>query len=186
MLSAIQSLFGALSNAIRPWIVLAPWEAGIRIRLGWHVEVLKPGFNWRIPGVDRINVQTTRLRISSLATQTLMTTDVKTLVIAGNVAYSIADIRRLYDSVHHAEDTIRSMASEALAEVVNGSAGFVSPAAIAKSATELVAPRLEQFGLTDIQICLTDFAFVRAYRMISDQRWGNYGDQLNVAGAPSA
>src|SRR5688572_3368284 len=119
MFSALQSLFNTLSNAMRPWVVLAPWEAGIRIRLGRTVAVLQPGFNWKIPGVDRIYVQTTRLRISGLPTQTLTTADKRTLVIGGNVAYAIADIRRLYDTVHHAEDTIRCLASEAVAEVIN-------------------------------------------------------------------
>lgn len=180
MLNAIQALFRGLSDAFRPWLVLAPWEAGIRIRMGKRVAVLQPGFNWRIPGIDRISVQTTRMRVSQLPTQTMTTHDNRTLVLGANVAYSIRDIRRLYDSLHHAEDTIRCLASEAIAETINDGRGLLTPRAVAMEASVLAAERLQRFGLGDVQINMTDFAFVRTYRLISDQRWGQSGDNLSV------
>ncbi len=45
------------------WVVIAPWEIGVRIRLGKRGVALKPGVHFRIPFVDSVMLVNTRLRI---------------------------------------------------------------------------------------------------------------------------
>lgn len=186
MITTLQAIFRALTDAVTPWIVLAPWEAGVRLRLGKHVTVLTPGFNWRIPGIDRISVQTTRLRVAAMPLQTLSTRDGRTLIVGGNVSYSIEKILLLYDSLHHPEDTIRAIAQEVVSEVVLANTS-VTPEMLTEVASDKLATRLKGYGLAEITVCLTDFAFVRTYRIVNDQRWGNSGDALiTTVGRPQS
>ena len=165
--------------------MLAPWEQGLRIRLGKNVVRLQPGFNWVIPGIDRVSVQTTRLRVCTLQVQnTLSTRDKRTLVLAANVGYAIADILRLYDTLHHAEDTIKAIVAEAIAEAVR-SLDSPTPEQVSSYAVQKLA-RLQDFGLADISVTLTDFAFVRVYRLIADQKWGGGGDALTTNIQPNS
>lgn len=190
MLSTIQTFLQGLINSALPWIVLAPWEAGIRLRLGKHVHVLRPGFNLRIPGIDRVSVQTTRLRVAAMPSQTLSTRDGKNVFIGCNIGYAIANIRKLYDSLYHAEDTIRAIAQQIISDIVFATdSKELQPSDLAMVASEQIRPRLERYGLTEISLSVTDFAVVRTYRLLSDQRWGSAGDYLttnmsNGSGAP--
>lgn len=184
MISALQGFLRAVTAVVTPWIVLAPWESGLRIRLGKNVVLLRPGFNWVIPGIDRVCVQTNRLRVSMMQMQTMSTRDGRTLILSANISYAIEDIRRLYDSLHHAEDTIKSIAAEAVAEAVL-SVADPTPMSVTEYATNKLV-RLNGYGLRDVSLCLTDFAFVRVYRLVSDQKWGGIGDQLNTSSLSSA
>lgn len=38
----------------------------------------------------------------------------------------------------------------------------------------------EDYGLGEVELRVTDFAAVRTYRLISDQRWGGYADALET------
>ena len=58
-------------GAWKPWLVVKPWEIGIRIRLGKTAKTLQPGFHLRIPLLDQMQVVNTRVRIVSTPTVSL-------------------------------------------------------------------------------------------------------------------
>jgi len=55
--------FSRIVDAWKCWIVIAPWEIGVRVRLGRNADAMQPGFHFRIPFVDVITLVNTRLRI---------------------------------------------------------------------------------------------------------------------------
>lgn len=178
-MSAMRELFNGLRGLLVWWVVVAPWEQALRVRWGKRVDLLLAGVHLRVPGVDRIYRQSVRERTADLRTQTLTTQDGATVTLAGNVRYSIGDIRKLYDTLHHAEATILDLAAGEIARFVTGSTrDTCTPDAIAESVNGRLA--LERYGLCKTRMYVTDFAFVRTYRLIQDQRWGNDYDRLNT------
>jgi SPFH domain/Band 7 family protein len=61
LVDALRSLFGASL----PWIVVPPWCVGVRVRLGKRATRLEPGFHFRIPLLDQIQLVNTRRRFAS-------------------------------------------------------------------------------------------------------------------------
>lgn len=162
------------------WTIIQPWERGLRVRRGRFVTVLQPGVHLRLPILDAIYSQSIRLRYSNLPLQTLVTRDSLHLVVGGTLGYAIADIHRLYDTLHHAEDTVRSLVCAAIADVVSRS----DVAAISRetlSQSVIAAVPWADYGLGDPELRVTDLTDVRAvYRVIKDDRWGSHGGGLNT------
>lgn len=53
------------------WIVVPPWEVGLRVRLGSRAVRLDPGPHWRIPFVDVMLLVNTRTRVTTVPPVTL-------------------------------------------------------------------------------------------------------------------
>ena len=62
-MSELIAWLSRIVNSWKFWIVVAPWEVGIRVRIGKHARALQPGPHFRIPFLDRITVVNTRLRV---------------------------------------------------------------------------------------------------------------------------
>jgi len=85
------------------WVIISPWEKGIRTRFGKNVKVLEPGIHFKAPVFDCVFIQTIRSRNISLTIKTLSTMDAITISIGAVVSYSIKDIFKLYNTIHHPE-----------------------------------------------------------------------------------
>lgn len=179
-MGAIIESLKQLGQIFQWWIVIAPWEEGLRVRLGRRITILHAGPHLRVPFIDAVYVQSTRRRIVNLPIQTVTTRDGKTLTFSGTLGYSIADVLKLYSTLHHAHDTIQNFALQALAERVSVEDAERLSAGALGSLTLDLAP----YGISETKISVTDFAFVRTYRLISDQKWGGYGDTLSTQVAP--
>lgn len=176
----MSSLFEALKQAatiFKWWVIVSPWEQALRVRAGKHVSLLTAGVHFLIPFVDSVYAQSVRRRVATLQMQTITCADGRTLTVGASLGYSIQDIRLLYDTLHHAQDTVMNIASQAIAKVVTETAG-IAPDRLGADASKLL--HFEQYGLGDVELRITDFAAVRTYRLISDQRWGNFADALET------
>lgn len=166
-------------RGVRPWVVVAPWEQCLRVRLGKHVRVLKAGFHLRIPVIDIVFLQSIRRRVSSTGKQTLTTTDNHTVTIGSALGYEIADVEATYRGLHHAEDTLQQIARQTIAKYVTmHTLAECAPAQLEGLAREL--DTLKEYGLAHPELAITDFAVVKTYRLIGDQQYGNYGDALST------
>lgn len=47
------------------WLVVEPWDVGVRVRLGKIANKLKPGLHFRIPFLDQIALVNTRVRVAT-------------------------------------------------------------------------------------------------------------------------
>lgn len=177
------NLFREIITGIRRlfewWVVVAPWEQALRVRLGRHVRKLESGWHFRIPLIDRIYLQSVRRRYVNLPMQTLTTRDGKTITIAGALAYAIGDIEKLYQTLHHAEGTLISTAMAAIASMVHESdSKECKPADIVQRvASEL---KFAQCGIADVELSILDFAIVRTFRIMQSDRWLGGGDALDT------
>lgn len=167
-MSAIREIFRELGGLLRWWVVVAPWEQAVRVRMGKHVTVLSAGVHLRIPFADRIFRQSIRRRFSSIPTQTVTTRDGQTVTVSGTMGYAIADVGKLYNTLHHAEDTINSEGQGVIARFVarNAFADCLPEAIEAHVANAL---DLRRYGLEGMEFFVTDFAAVRTYWLIQGQ-----------------
>lgn len=178
-MNSLRQLFDAIRDLLVWWIVVAPWEQAIRVRLGKRVELLSPGIHLRIPFVDRIYLQSVRTRISSLPPQTLTTKDGKALTIAVSLRYAISDLLTLYNTLHHAEGTLANIVLGAVGEfVMDHVLADCQPRDIGSWVCDHI--NLDRYGLKDAAVTVMTFASVRTYRLImgDGQAWlaGDYLD----------
>lgn len=163
VIEAIKGLF----KSIQCWLIIAPWEQGIRVRFGKWVKKLDSGTHFKIPIFDRFYVQSVRLRITGLSKQTMTTLDGKTITMCGNVGYCIEDIVKLYNTIHHAEDTIHSMAKGAIAQYVSQhNIDECTPGIIEQKASDKLD--LKKYGIDCGRIYIVEFAVVPTIRLIGD------------------
>jgi len=108
-MNQIKDFFEYIFNAIKIWIIVQPWQQGIRVRAGKNTKILFPGVYFRIPYVDSVYVQESRLRIASMPIQTCTSKDLKTVTINASIGYSISCIKTLYNTLYHPEITITNM-----------------------------------------------------------------------------
>lgn len=164
-MSALQQILNSLTGLFRWWIVVAPWEQAVRVRLGKHVKVLGAGIFWRIPGLDVVYRQSVRRRFSSIPTQTVTTRDGKAVTVSGALAYYIADIGTLYNTLHHAEDTIQTDAAALVARFVRDcDLADCTPGAVEASVN--AALDLVRYGIGGAEFAVTDFVAVKTYRLM--------------------
>lgn len=166
-MSWIKELFQYLSNTFRFWIMVMPWEQGLRVRLGKKQKVLMAGLHFRIPFFDSIYRQSTRLRILHTPLQTVSTKDNVTITVIVNVGIIIIDIQTLYNKVFELESTLTGLV---LAEI----AKRVRKIPLAECTPDYLEKDLfseDMFGCHFEHVRITNFAVVKTYRLIQDANW---------------
>lgn len=73
------------------WVVVPPWDVGVRVRLGKYAVELVPGFHFRVPFVDDVTLVNTRLRITTTPPVTIEGTEGRARVISAAIGYRISD-----------------------------------------------------------------------------------------------
>lgn len=178
-MNAILDLLRAFWRLLVWWVVILPWEEGIRVRAGKHRKRLAPGLRFRIPYIDAVYKQSNRLRWSSLTSQTVTTVDGHPLTLSGQLGYRIRNIDTLYDTLHQAESAVRSIAQGAIAEYVHTHCyADCTPMRVADGATKTLD--LSRYGLEVERMQLTTFCRVKSYRLIMDREETIYEDVLNT------
>src|SRR6267143_1793761 len=114
----LTTLLRAFAQPFQWWIVVAPWERGLRIRLGKAAAELAPGIHWRIPFLDRIYLQSVRTRTITETYQTISSQDGCTLVLSIAIDFVITDLRQMFDTLSSPEATLKCRATAAIAEFV--------------------------------------------------------------------
>jgi len=163
----LSQLVTAFSKPLKWWVTIAPWERGLRVRLGKTAVVLEPGIRLRIPLLDRIFVQSVRLRTIVETGLTATTRDGHALTYTMALSFCIADIRMLYDAAATPEASIRAMACQLAARfVVRADRKDLSPAGLAADVTDAMAGQAEALGLGGCTVAIMSFTFARALRIL--------------------
>ena len=148
---------------------MAPWEQAIRVRGGKRVKLLKSGVHLRVPVIDRFYVQSIRLRTADIPLLTVTTKDGFPVSVAGNLFFEIVDMLKLYEKLHHAHEVVVDIASSALTQVIHGmTKEECTTALVEERATERLD--FEEYGINSSEVHITDFAFVKTYRLIMDSK----------------
>ena len=180
-MNSVRDIIAGIRSVLTWWVTVSPWEQAIRVRLGKRVVLLTPGIHLRIPGADKIYLQSVRMRVASLPSQTLVTKDNRALTIAVSMRYSIADLMMLYQSLHHAEGSLANIVMGAVGEfVVDHTLAECRPSVLGTWVAERA--QLERYGLRDVAVTVMTYAAVRTYRLImGDGTAWLAGDHLDTA-----
>jgi len=177
-MNQVKELLEYLFNAFKIWIIIQPWEQGIRVRAGVQTKKLFAGIYFRIPYIDSTWVQECRIRSVSISMQTLTTKDLKTITLNSALVYQIEDIEKLYKTLFHPEATIVNMAMSEVSDFVfKNDLINVNP----KNIENFVMSKLQakDYGLKFEQLRITNFAVVKTFRLIQDgQSWTE--DRINM------
>lgn len=169
-MNQIKEFFQYIFGNLKFWIIVQPWEQGMRVRNGKHIKMLKPGMYFRIPYFDSVYVQECRLRVCMMSMQTLTSKDKATITMNGSIGYSIDNIEKLYNTLYHPEITISNMVmSEAAQYIYNHNAAEITPDLISEAVMKQID--MLDYGIRFEYYKVTNFAAIRAYRFIQDQSW---------------
>ena len=150
----LSTIFQTMSQPFRWWVVVAPWEEGIRVRLGKTAVALAPGIHLRIPFLDRVYVQSIRLRIITSGSRTVSTLDKKVVTFTLAVRFAIRDVKQLYNTISDPENTLLNHVSASAAEYISQT-----------NSDDIIN---EDWGLSDVSAHVIDFAIARTYRLIGN------------------
>jgi len=177
-MNQVQQFFQYIFDSFKIWVIVQPWETGIRVRFGRHVKVLTKGIFFRIPYFDSLYIQENRLRVASMPVQTLTSSDLKTITINGAVGYTIKDIRTLYETLYHPETTIINVTMSEVADFCfKKELKDITPQAIEEAVLKKL--NADDYGLNFEYFRITNFAVVRTFRLIQDQSWISEGLTMN-------
>lgn len=169
-----------LLGAAAFWVIVQPWQQGLRTRAGRHARLLGPGLYLKLPVLDQVRVESVRRRSAMLPTQTLSTADGHSLTVGAVIFYRIENLERLFCGLHHAEDTISQTGQGLVAqEVFSAARDDLKPDGLAARLSVKLQGALTRYGLAEVEFQVTDFAYVRAIRLMQDSRW-SHGAALNT------
>lgn len=181
-MTALDTALQAIGRLFIWWVVIAPWERGILVRLGKRARVLNPGIHLRIPGLDRVYRQPIRSRTVDCGSQTVMTSDGHPLSIAASILYAVADIALVFETLSEPEGTLADLTRAELAK-------WITAHAIRECAPDQIAAgvlshlKLARYGLDGGDVLITDWTTCRTYRLINDrsmERWSERNSRLNT------
>lgn len=177
-MNQVKDFLEYIFNAVKVWIIVQPWQTGIRVRNGKHIKKLSGGIYFRLPYLDSIFIQENRLRVASMPIQTLTSKDIKTITISGAVGYVITDIEKLYQTLYHPETTISNITMSEVADFIfKNNLDGINPNTIEKAVIKKL--NKDDFGLRFEYFRITNFAVVRTFRLIQDQSWVSEGLSMN-------
>src|ERR1700723_2090666 len=117
-MDSIKNLLDYILSIFKIWVIIQPWEQGLRIRMGKKVKLVNGGMYFKFPYLDSYYIQSIRLRVISLPMQTVTTKDGHTVTLNGSIGYQIKDIQKMYTSLFHPELTIANIVMSALADYI--------------------------------------------------------------------
>lgn len=169
-MNQVKEFFQYIFGNLKFWIIVQPWEKGIRVRKGKHIKKLSAGIYFVIPYLDSVYVQECRLRVCSMSMQTLTSKDRATITMNGSIGYSIKDIEKLYNTLYHPEMTIANIVMSETAEFVYANDAIdTKPADIQNAVMKKL--QATDYGLNFQYYKVTNFAMIKAFRLIQDQSW---------------
>ncbi len=157
-------------SMVRFWIIIQPWESGLKIRMGKTVKVLTKGMYFRIPYFDSVYVQPVRLRVIQNPMQTITTKDKRLISIVCIVGYSITDIAKFYDKMHQPASTLSNLTMGALTDYIHTkNLEDLEPANVSDDILKVIKEL--DYGVTFEYAKIVDFASVKTFRLIQDKSW---------------
>ena len=118
-MQAFLAWLSELWDRLVPWVILDPWEAGIRIRCGRWVKDVGPGIHFTIPYLDHIESINVKKQWLAVQEQTVETADHIPMLLAATINYEIKYPRKLWLEVQDHDDSLAEGCAAALAHWVN-------------------------------------------------------------------
>lgn len=157
------------------WVILDPTMGGVKFVRGVKVVPLAPGIHWFWPATTRLDTYPTANQTDELRSQTIVTSDGRTIDVAGLLRYRVSDIAKLLSENYQAKVAIADVSLAAIHDVC---CDMEWPELIAKQRkgtlrTELrnaVKKELAPMGVQVVEVSLTDLALCRVLKLKQSTR----------------
>lgn len=161
-----------IGRFIPRWEIVETTHGAVKFVKGARVVALGPGVHWFWPITTEFVSYPVARQAVNLRSQTLCSTDNKSIVVGGMVAYEITDIEAIVARTYEPDDTIREIALSAIHDVCCQKSWSELQAAERSGALnrELrreVAKELDQFGVKVLKARLTDLALCRVIKLMT-------------------
>jgi regulator of protease activity HflC (stomatin/prohibitin superfamily) len=173
----VNQIIQFLSKIFNWWVIIMPWEQAVFVRAGKNSKKITKGMYLKVPFLDSVYIQTVRKRMIDMPVQTMSTKDGQAITIRSVVGYSIKDIEKLYNTISHPEMTIQGLVMSKIGEYINAR---TSKDINIKELEGIISNEVskEDYGLSDINVNITNFAIVKTFRLIQDQSWVSEGLEM--------
>jgi regulator of protease activity HflC (stomatin/prohibitin superfamily) len=156
------------------WIVVDTTHGWVKWVKGSRVETGGAGIVWHWPATTNFVQYPVVRQATELPTQTMETTDGKTIVVGTLIVYEIKDLRKILAETYDPEQTIKDLAQGAIHDVcsMKAWADLKAPKLDLELRRE-VAKRLEPFGVRVLRTTFTNLARTRVLKIVqSNQKEG--------------
>ena len=161
-----------------PWLVIVPaTHGGVAFVRGFRVKEWKPGLHWYWPVVTTYKLMATVRQTQMIKSKTVMTKDLKTVIVGALVTYYVDDIVSALAKITDLPSDIMERSLEAiLSEVSEGTLESIQVDRVQfnQNLTERVGRALNGYGVKVLQAQLTEFAPCQAFAINGTAAIGNY------------
>ena len=153
------------------WVVIYPYEQGVRLRLGKFQAVLSTGLHWCLPfKLDRVITIETVVRTLRLGAQSLVTGDGRHIVINTVVTCAVEDARKALLTVNSVEHVIDDACSGLVAAfVAQHEFGYIVECCAEPDAALVDDCRrtAAEHGVHIVKVQFTDVTQSRTFRLLN-------------------
>lgn len=168
-MQAFVDLLRSFFQSLQMWVIINPWERGLRTRLGKHIKVLQPGIHIMLPIIDETLTLTITPQIINLPNQSVNTSDSVAVAISGAVEYGIIDVRRAMLNVQDFDESLQNLAMGITAHfVAEREYHECELIDLEEQICAGIREACESWGLDVRRVYLTDFVEHKVYRVMSD------------------
>lgn len=179
-MEAAKAIIDFLRNLFSWWFTVQPWEQAVFVRAGKHVKVINKGLYLKIPFLDKVFVQSNRIRMVDSSMQNLTTKDGQSIATKSALSYRIGDLFALYNNLFHPETTLTGKMMSTIAEFVSGrDVADINQKELQQHVQQALSS-FSQYGLAEIEVHVLCFSKVKTSRLIQDGSYLYKGEDLNM------
>jgi regulator of protease activity HflC (stomatin/prohibitin superfamily) len=155
---------------LAPFMIMGDDCVGLVRRFGVYKRDMRPGFNWKWPVVEEGLKETAALGSTTLAVQTLTTSDGKTVTVRGFATWAVIGAREYILGCDNAHSVINDVVCGVLAELVplHPAADVLRGDRFPKEFRRAARERAKAWGVRIKDAGLVDRVEAQAFRLIGN------------------
>jgi regulator of protease activity HflC (stomatin/prohibitin superfamily) len=168
MLDKLLEILLQFLDDILPFTVVDHYDRGVRLRLGKPKGQLEPGFHWKWPFADKVLSHMVKTKTINLIEQTITTKDKQSIVIKAVVKYEVCDVETLLLEVNDPVDALADMVQGIIRDkIMVKDWSECNDDKLTAEISRAAKAEAKKWGLTILQITLTDLALMRSIRILN-------------------
>lgn len=157
------------------WLILDTTIGGVKFVRGRKVVPLGPGVHWFWPATTSVATYPTATQTDELRSQTVVTTDDKTIDVSALLRYSVSDVAKLLSENYQAKTSIADASLSAIHDVLCEMSWDELKAqqrrgTLKTKLRNAVKKDLGELGVQVISVTLTDMAICRVIKLKQSTR----------------
>ena len=152
-----------------PFVVIEPWDEGLRVRLGKHTKILKPGVHLSLPWIDVVETMNVKRQAVNLPNQNIWTLDRKSITISGAFEYEVVDIAKVFLEVQDLDESLIEVTQGLIADyVVSTDEEALYPDAMVEEMLPSLQEEGERWGVNISKLIISDLVITIPLRLFLD------------------